>query len=82
MIRKIRDFEKKIKKNLASGSLARVHIVEDSKMVIKKAFIIGPAEPDGLQLQLFPLILVYIIHSNVVKCIFESQVLEILSAPQ
>ena len=74
--------EKKNKKNLAPGALARVHVKQGSDMTIKRAFIVKTKETiKDNQLQLFPLVLVYIIHSNTMQHIYESQVLEILSLP-
>ena len=63
------------------GALARVHIEENKTMVVKKAFIVKKSPPEGAQLSLFPSVLVYLLHSNTLHTIFESQILEVLSLP-
>jgi hypothetical protein len=74
--------EEKNKKNLPAGALARVHVLQEKTLVVENAFIIEKKEiANDNQLQLFPLVLVYLLRSNAIQYIYESQVLEILSIP-
>ncbi len=77
MNKKFRDFKKK---NLTAGALVRAHIKEGNSMIIKSAFVVESNKREA-QLELFPLIPVYLLHSSTMLYIYESQILEVLSFP-
>lgn len=60
----------------------RARIKEGESMTIKKAFVVitDIAEQER-QLDLFPRTLIYLLHSNALLYVYESQILEILSLP-
>ena len=82
MNKKFRDFRGKTKPNLTRGALVRARIKEGESMTIKKAFVVvSDITEHEKQLDLFPRTLIYLLHSNALLYVYESQILEILSLP-
>lgn len=60
----------------------RARIKEGESMTIKKAFVVASDITEHeKQLDLFPRTLIYLLHSNALLYVYESQILEILSLP-
>ena len=82
MNKKFRDFRDKNKPNLTRGALVRARIREGGSMTIKKAFVVvADITEQEKQLDLFPRTLIYLLHSNALLYVYESQILEVLSFP-